>query len=338
MQGRAIDDSSASRPSSAVKPRASVVVPSFNEESNVQAFYRRSLPVLEEAFSDWEIVFVDDGSTDRTALLVRELNSMDPRVRLVRLTRNFGSHVAIAAGLDHVCGDVTLVMSCDLQDPPELVPKLMKRWEEGYEIVWATRRGREDSLLRRKLANVFYMLVKRFAIPDYPSTGTGSFCLLDDSVVRAVRRFPERNRMTFGLVSWTGFSQAEVPYKREARHAGTSKWKTGHLVKAAIDTFISFSFTPIRFISYCGILFSFAGFLLALWIVIQRILYGTQLRGWPSLMTAILVMGGLQLLTMGILGEYVCRIGEDSRRRPLYIVRETLGIAEEHVGQSRERG
>jgi glycosyltransferase involved in cell wall biosynthesis len=187
------------------------------------------------------------------------------------------------------------------------------------------------------MAKVFYSLVRRFAIPDYPSTGTGSFCLLDSAVVEAVRRFPERNRTTFGLVSWTGFSQAEISYTRGARHAGTSKWSRRQLIKAAIDTFISFSFTPIRFISYCGIFFSIGGFLLALWVVISRIAFGTQLRGWASLMTAILIIGGLQLLTVGILGEYLARIGEDSRRRPLYLVRETLGMDDE-PGRIREPG
>jgi glycosyltransferase involved in cell wall biosynthesis len=317
---------------------ASVVVPTYNEELNVEAFYERTFAVLDEAFASWEIVFVDDGSRDRTPSLLWKLNSADPRVKVVRLTRNFGSHVAITAGLDHARGDVVVVMACDLQDPPELIPKLLSQWEEGHEIVWATRAEREDSLIRRGMAKVFYRLVRRFAIPDYPSTGTGSFCLLDASVVEAVRRFPERNRMTFGLVSWTGFSQAEISYKRGARHAGVSKWKRRQLVKAAIDTFISFSFTPIRFISYCGIFFSIGGFLLALWVVIQRILFGTQLRGWASLMTAILIIGGLQLLTMGILGEYLARIGEDSRQRPLYIVREKLGIDDEQPGRSREPG
>lgn len=312
--------------------RASLVVPTYNEELNVERFYERTLGILDATFATWEMVFVDDGSRDGTASLLRKLNSADPRVRVVTLTRNFGSHVAISAGLDHVQSDIVVILACDLQDPPELIPALLSRWEEGHEIVWATRADRDDSFVRRSMAKVFYGLVRRFAIPDYPSTGTGSFCLLDASVVDAIRKFPERNRTTFGLVSWTGFSQAEVSYNREARQAGSSKWSRRQLIKAAIDTFVSFSFTPIRFISYCGIFFSIGGFLLALWVVIQRILFGTQLRGWASLMTAILIIGGLQLLTVGILGEYLARIGEDSRRRPLYLIRETLGMEDERGG------
>ena len=309
------------------KPTGSAIVPCLNEEETLDAFYERTSAVLDQVFDGrWEIVFVDDGSTDRTMSVIRRLRDADPRVRAVRLSRNFGSHVSIAAGLDHVRGDVAIVLAADLQDPPETIPDLVARWREGYEIVWAAREAREDPFLRKVFAKLFYGLIRRTALPGIPATGTGSFCLIDRAVIDAFQRFKESNRLTFGIISWSGFSQTEVPYHRAPRHAGTSKWSFSQLVKTAIDTFVSFSYVPLRFISYFGLIVSLLAFTFAIYVVIDYFVAGTALTGWPSLMAAILFFGGAQLLTLGVVGEYIWRISEESKRRPLYLVKERLGV------------
>ena len=316
---------------------ASVINACLNEEDNVPALYERLAPILDEQFDDWDLIFVDDGSTDRTAAVIRELSERDPRVRAVRLSRNFGAHVAIAAGLDHATGDVAIMLAADLQDPPETVPELVARWRAGYEIVWAARESRDDPLGRRVFARVFYGLVRRVALPSIPKMGTGSFCLIDRAVITSFRQFHERNRLTFGIISWSGFSQTEVPYRRAARHAGRSKWSLGQLVKTAVDTFVSFSYAPLRLISYFGMLVSVVAFLFGIYVVVDYFFNGIALRGWGSLMTAILFLGGVQLVTLGVLGEYVWRISEESKRRPLYIVRERIGIPAPEAQEPVER-
>jgi dolichol-phosphate mannosyltransferase len=310
-------------------PNASAIVPCFNEQEMIETFYARVAPVLEAEFGEhWEIVFVDDGSTDRTLALIAELRRRDERVRAVRLSRNFGSHVAIAAGLDHVGGDLAMILAADLQDPPETIPEFLVRWREGYEIVWGAREARDDPLMRRVFARLFYGLIRRTALPGIPSNGTGSFCLIDRKVIDAFHRFPERNRLTFGIISWAGFAQAQVPYRRAPRYAGKSKWSFGQLVKTAIDTFVSFSYIPLRLISYLGFVVSLFAFAFALYVIADHFASGSNLKGWPSLMAAILLLGGVQMLTLGIVSEYIWRISEESKRRPLYIVRDRLGIAE----------
>jgi polyisoprenyl-phosphate glycosyltransferase len=306
---------------------ASAIVPCLNEEETLQTFYDAVSVVLDSLFDQrWELVFVDDGSTDGTMRVIEQLRRDDPRVRAIRLSRNFGSHVAIAAGLDNVAGDVAIILAADLQDPPETIPDLVAAWREGYEIVWGSRERRDDPLMRRVFARVFYGMIRRTALPGIPSTGTGSFCLIDRAVIDAFQRFPERNRLTFGIISWLGFSQTQVPYRRAPRHAGRSKWSFGQLVKTAIDTFVSFSYVPLRLISYFGFLVSGVAFAFGLYVIIDHFVVGTDLKGWPSLMAAILFLGGVQLLTLGIVGEYIWRISEESKRRPLYLVRDTLGF------------
>jgi dolichol-phosphate mannosyltransferase len=310
------------------QPLATAVVPCMNEEDNLGLFHERMSAVLDSEFGGrWEIVFVDDGSTDRTAHLIRELSERDPRVRGIRLTRNFGSHTAIAAGLDTAQGDVAIILAADLQDPPEVIPEFVARWREGHDIVWGARETREDPVTRRLMARLFYGLIVRRALPQIPRTGSGSFCLIDGAVIEAFRQFKERNRLTFGIISWSGFSQTEVTYVRAARHAGSSKWSPAQLVKTAIDTFVSFSYGPLRLISYLGLLISLVSFLFGAYVIIDYVLNGTALAGWPSLMTAVLFLGGAQLVTLGVLGEYLWRISEESKSRPLYLVRERINPA-----------
>jgi dolichol-phosphate mannosyltransferase len=310
-------------------PRATVIIPCFNEEATIPVLYEQLVSVLDPIFGErWEVLFVDDGSSDRSMSMIGALHTEDPRVRAVSLTRNFGSHIAIAAGLDNATGDVAVILAADLQDPPELIPAFMERWREGHDIVWGTRETRSDPLVRKILARAFYGLIRRTALPRIPSTGTGSFCLIDRSVIESFRRFPEHNRLTFGIISWSGFSQAEVHYRRSARFAGRSKWSFGQLVKTGIDALVSFSYLPLRAISYFGFFVSLVAFTFGLYVIAAHFDAGSSLKGWPSLMTAVLFLGGVQLLTLGVLGEYIWRISEESRRRPLYLVRTKLGMTD----------
>jgi polyisoprenyl-phosphate glycosyltransferase len=309
------------------KPLISIVVPVFNEQANLPRLHAEVTSTLRSVGEfDWEFVFVDDGSRDRSFQVLEELRAHDPSVRALRFPRNFGSHVAIAAAIDHCHGDAAVVMAADLQDPPSLLPAFLAKWREGFDVVWGARSGRDDGALRGWAMNRFYALVRRFAIPSYPQGGTGSFCLIGTPVIAAFRQCTERNRLTFGLIAWAGFRETEVPYHRPQRLAGTSAWTTGRMVKAAIDTFVSFSFLPIRLISFFGLAFSALSFLFGFYVLVNKIVYGTKVAGWSSVMLAVLVIGGVQLLMIGVVGEYLWRILDEARARPLYIVERSLGL------------
>jgi len=308
-------------------PLVSIVVPVHNEQENLERLYDEVNRVLAGIGGlEWEFLFVDDGSRDRSFEIVRELHARDQRVLALRFPRNFGSHVAIAAGLDHCRGDAAIIMAADLQDPPELLPTLIAEWTAGSDIVWAARAGRDDGAVRRVLTRAFYRLVRRFAIRTYPAGGTGSFCLISAPVVETFRECKERNRLTFGLIAWSGFKQTEVPYRRPQRDAGRSSWTAGRLVKSAVDTFVGFSFTPIRAISYFGVGVSLVSFLLGLYLLINKLAFGTKVEGWTSVMLAVLVLGGVQLVMIGVLGEYLWRVLEEARARPLYVLERRLGF------------
>ena len=218
-----------------------MVVPVFNERDNLRQFHAAVSDVMRSlADYDWEFVFVDDGSRDGSFQVIEELRGRDPRVTALRFPRNFGSHVAIAAGIDYCGGDAAVIMAADLQDPPALIREFVARWREGHDVVWGARTGRDDGALRSWAMSQFYRLVRRFAIPTYPQQGTGSFCLISRPVIEAFRQCNERNRLTFGLIAWAGFRETQVPYHRPRRLVGSSSWTVGKMVKAAVDTFISF--------------------------------------------------------------------------------------------------
>jgi glycosyltransferase involved in cell wall biosynthesis len=308
-------------------PLISIVVPVFNEEDNLLRFHEAVTAVMRSIGAyDWEFVFVDDGSRDRSFAILEELRARDPRVMGLRFARNFGSHIAIAAGVDYCRGDCAVIMAADLQDPPELIREFVAKWREGYDIVWGARTGRDDGMLRSWLMALFYRAVRRFAIPTYPKGGTGSFCLVSRRVVETFRQCAERNRLTFGLIAWSGFRETRVPYHRPPRWAGQSSWTLGRLVKSAIDTFIAFSFLPIRAISYFGLFVSLLSFAFGFYVIVSKIAYGTKVEGWTSVMLAVLVLGGVQLTMIGVLGEYLWRILDEARGRPLYVIDRELGI------------
>jgi glycosyltransferase involved in cell wall biosynthesis len=306
----------------------SIVVPVFNERLNLRPLYDQVTAVMRSIGTyDWEFVFVDDGSRDGSFQILEQLRAEDPAIIALRFPRNFGSHVAIAAAIDHCHGDAAVVMAADLQDPPSLLPEFLARWREGFDVVWGARTGRDDGAVRAWAMGRFYALVRRFAIPSYPENGTGSFCLIGRPVIDAFRQCNERNRLTFGLIAWAGFRETQVPYHRPQRLTGASSWTVGMMVKAAIDTFVSFSFLPIRAISYFGLFVSALSFLFGFYVVLNKLIYGTQVVGWSSVMLAVLVIGGVQLVMIGVLGEYLWRILDETRGRPLYIVERSIGLA-----------
>ncbi|NOX62631.1 MAG: glycosyltransferase family 2 protein [Chloroflexi bacterium] len=307
-------------------PLISVVIPAFNEEDNIPVLYERLMEVAAREPVDWEFIFIDDGSTDGTYAVLESLHARDPRVKALSFTRNFGSHVGIAAGLQVASGDAAIIMAADLQDPPQVLHEFLDRWRKGYKIVWGVRAKRDDPLGKRIFAALFYRLIRRVALPDYPEGGTGSFCLLDRDVVEAFSSFRERNRVTFGLISWSGFSQTEVPYERPQRHSGTSKWSFGRQIKAAIDTLLAFSYAPVRLISLLGIVVSVLSFLWGFVVIFKRIFGGVAVEGFAALMVAVLFLGGMQLIVLGILGEYLWRILDEVRGRPLFVLRAQLGF------------
>jgi dolichol-phosphate mannosyltransferase len=304
----------------------SIVVPVFNEEANLARFHEAVTAVMGTIDGcDWEFVFVDDGSRDGSFDVLRRLHDRDARVTALRFPRNFGSHVAIAAGIDRSRGDAAVIMAADLQDPPALIQEFVARWRDGYDVVWGARSGRDDGAFRAWAMGRFYTMVRRFAIPTYPKGGTGSFCLITKPVMDAFRQMNERNRLTFGLIAWAGFKETQVPYHRPSRLVGASSWTTSKMVKAAIDTFISFSLFPIRTITYFGLAVSGLSFLFGFYVLLNKIVYGTRVMGWSSVMLTVLLLGGVQLVMIGVLGEYLWRILDESRGRPLYIVERTIG-------------
>ena len=313
----------------ATTPLITIVVPVFNERGNLRPLHDAVTAVMRALAGryDWEFVFVDDGSRDGSFEVLQGLHAEDERVHAIRFPRNFGSHVAIAAGIDFCRGDAAVVIAADLQDPPALIQDFVKRWHEGYDVVWGARTGRDDGAVRAYAMGVFYRLVRRFAIPTYPLGGTGSFCLISRQVIEAFRQCNERNRLTFGLIAWSGFHETSVPYHRPQRLIGSSSWTVRRMLKAAIDTFISFSSLPIRTISFLGLLVSALSFLFGVYVFINQVFFGTRVQGWTSVMLAVLTLGGVQLLMIGVLGEYLQRILEEARGRPLYIVERTLGLA-----------
>jgi glycosyltransferase involved in cell wall biosynthesis len=318
-----------------MRPIIAIVVPVHNERDNLRQFYDAVTDVMQsQAEYDWEFVFVDDGSSDGSFEIVNSLRGSDDRVRALRFPRNFGSHIAIAAGIDYCHGDAAIIMAADLQDPPALIQAFISRWRDGFDVVWGARTGRDDGRVRSWAMSVFYRLVRRFAIPTYPKGGTGSFCLISKPVIDAFRQCSERNRLTFGLIAWGGFRETAVPYHRPRRLVGSSSWTVRRMMKSAIDTFVSFSFLPIRAISFLGLVVSGLSFLFGFYVLMNRLLFGTRLEGWSAVMLAVLVLGGVQLVMIGVLGEYLWRILDEARARPLYIIERTLGFSRTPASQA----
>ncbi|HUG45302.1 MAG TPA: glycosyltransferase family 2 protein [Sphingomicrobium sp.] len=304
----------------------SVVIPVKDEEASIDSCIDRLKPVLETiAGAAFEILFVDDGSSDSTLERIRRQNSADPRVRAVSLSRNFGKEAALSAGLDFARGQAVVPLDVDLQDPPEVLPEMVARWRDGFEIVYGVRSDRRaDSLPKRLTADLYYRahnLLSEDKIPEH----AGDFRLLDRKVVDVIRSMPERNRFMKGLFAWAGFKQASVSYTRDARSVGSSKFRYRRLWSFALDGITSASTIPLRVWSYIGASVAILALAYAVLIVIRTLMFGIAVPGYASLMVAVLFLGGLQLLSLGILGEYVGRIFTETKQRPVYVVRETIG-------------
>lgn len=307
-------------------PAVSVVVPVLDEEDNVPALLARfdEIAAANPGY-DFEFVVVDDGSTDRTLEMLDKARTERDDLVVVVLSRNFGSHYAISAGLDEASGESMIVVGGDLQEPVELIGQFLERRRHGCDVVWGVRNQRiYRSRLARWASALFSRLLTGFSdLPDYPREGPSGF-LCSRDVVDVVTRLPERNRNLLGLISWLGFNQCQVAFDIQDRAAGVSKWTTKKKVKMAVDSFVEFSFAPIRFMTYLGISVALLGFAYALLLVVRRLFWEVQLEGWTTVVVVVLVLGGLQLVLLGVLGEYLWRTADESRRRPLYIVRETL--------------
>lgn len=303
----------------------SAILPCYNEEENLAAMHGRLARVAEAQGGEWEFLFIDDHSTDSTPRVLRELAAADPRVRVVRFSRNFGSHAAIAAGLAHCRGDAAVILAADGQDPPEDVPRMIERWKEGKKVVWAVRAAREDSLAVRLCSRAYWEVMRRIAFPNTPPGGA-DMLLLDRRVIDVVNGLHERNTTILGLIQWAGFDQAVVEYSKQARMHGTSKWTLSRKVKLAIDSIVSFSYLPVRWISALGFVMSLTGFVYAAVVIVRALVVRELPTGWSSLMAVVLITGGIQMTMLGVLGEYIWRSLDESRKRPRYIVDETLNL------------
>lgn len=310
----------------------SIVVPMFNEEDGIDAFFARVEPVAEAVVAPlrrpYEIVCVDDGSTDRTLEMLHGHRVRNPAIKIVSLSRNFGKDLALTAGLDHARGAAVVPIDSDLQDPPEVIPELFARWLEGHEVVYATRSSRmSDGVAKRATAGWFYRVHNMMADVKIPAN-TGDFRLMDRRVVEALSQLPERNRFMKGLFAWVGFRQARVDYAREPREHGTTKWKPWRLWNFGLDGITSSSTVPLRMWSYVGGVIFLAALVYAGYLIVRTLVHGVDVPGYASLMIVVLFMGGINLLTLGIIGEYVGRIYTEVKRRPLYLVRESAGFDE----------
>jgi dolichol-phosphate mannosyltransferase len=305
----------------------------MNEEAVIRETASRLSSVLGSADIQFELIFVDDGSKDKTPEILRDLQAADARIRVVRLSRNFGHQVAITAGLEHAGGDAVAVIDADLQDPPEVLLQLLVKWFHGYDVVYGVRTEREgESVFKLWTAKAFYRIIGKLSDTEIP-LDTGDFRLMDRRVVDALLSMPERDRFVRGMVSWLGFSQVSVPYRRAARFAGETKYPLFKMMKFATDGIVSFSILPLRLATWIGFLASGLSVVGIVVVLLERYLGVLGLvKGWSSTVIAVLFIGGVQLVCMGIIGEYVGRIYGESKRRPLYVVRERMGFDTKNAG------
>ncbi len=311
----------------------SVLIPAFNEEETLPLLYEKLAKSIKHSADTYEFIFVDDGSTDRTFEVLKDISGQDSRVKVIRFSRNFGSHAACLAGLMNARGDACAFISADLQDPPELIVTLVESWRRGYEVVIGVRHWEDSS--SRFFEKIYYRLVRRFALQTMPEEGTDVF-LIDRKVVNAVIAMGEKNTSIFGLILWSGFSQAVVRYAKGVRAKGSSKWSFSKKMKLFIDTFVSFSYFPLRIMSALGITIALAGFIYALIIIVARLFFAQAIEGWASLMVVLLLVSGVQMVMLGILGEYLWRNFDESRSRPPFIIREIRGMTADTVQDHRE--
>jgi len=303
-------------------PTVSVVVPAYNEEAVLPQFHRRLSAVLESMPISAEIIYVNDGSCDRTLEVIRGFRADDPRVTLIDLSRNFGKEIALTAGLDHARGDSVVVIDADLQDPPELIPALVEQWRDGYDVAYAKRLERNgETWLKRATASIFYRTIRRISRVRIPED-TGDFRILSRRAVESLKQLREQHRFMKGLFAWIGYPQIAVPYSRDPRFAGETKWNYWKLWNLALEGITSFTIVPLKLATYLGIIVATFAFAYGAFLLVETLLHGNPVPGYPSLMVVVLFLGGVQLFFIGVQGEYVGRVFNETKARPLYFVND----------------
>jgi polyisoprenyl-phosphate glycosyltransferase len=307
-------------------PEFSIVVPMFNEADGVRELHRRLSAVM-DTLGSWEVVYVNDGSRDATLLEVQALHAADGRIAIVNLSRNFGKEIATTAGLDHARGEAVIVIDADLQDPPEVIPDLVAGWRAGFDMVYAQRRVREgETWAKRTTATLFYRLMGQLGRVNLPRNA-GDFRLMSRRVVDALSEMREQHRFMKGLFAWVGFPSMAVQYDRAARHAGTTKWNYWGLWNLALEGITSFTVMPLKIATYLGLGVALVSVAYAIVIIIKTLFFGNPVAGYPSLVTIVLFLGGVQLMTLGVIGEYLGRIFNETKQRPLYFVERYVPAA-----------
>ena len=309
------------------RPLLSIVVPVYNEQEVLPEFQKRLSKVLDDLQASTEIIYVNDGSRDRSAEVIAGLHRQDPRVKGLSFSRNFGFQIAVTAGLDHAQGDAVILTDADLQDPPELYPEMIAKWREGYDVVYGVRASRVgETWFKEFTAKIFYRLIYRITDVDIP-LDTGDFRLMDRRVVNAIRRMPERNRFLRGMVPWVGYRQTGVPYQRQARFAGESKFSSvRQMLPFAIDAITSFSYFPLQMATYFGFLIAAISAVAIVVVIILRLLGPHPLTGQATTLVVVLFLGGVQMISLGIIGEYLGRIYDEVKGRPMYLVDKKWGL------------
>jgi polyisoprenyl-phosphate glycosyltransferase len=303
-------------------PTLSIIIPVYNEEQNVVLLHSRLINSLKDITDDFEIIWVNDNSTDQTLLLVKELAVKDPRNRFISMSRNFGHQRAITAGIDKCRGNAAVIMDGDLQDPPELIPVLWAKYREGYKVVYAQRRERKgESWFKKQTASLFYKLLKKTANIDIP-LDTGDYRLIDRRIIDHLKEMPEQDKFIRGQIAWIGFRQTSVMYDREERGAGSSKFSVFKMLHFALDGITAFSNYPLRIVTLLGFAVSFIAFLIIIYALYSKFVLHEVITGWTSLIISTVFLGGIQLISIGVIGQYISRINSDVRKRPLYIVEE----------------
>lgn len=307
-------------------PLCSVIVPAFNEQEVIYETYKRLKAVLEGINAPYEILFVNDGSKDNTGAILSKICDDDKNIRLIEFSRNFGHQIAITAGMDYAKGDCIVVIDADLQDPPELIPQMIEEWRKGYDVVYGRRTERKgETFFKKATASIFYRFLKSMTDFDIP-VDAGDFRLIDRKVCDALKKIKERNRYVRGIISWLGFKQTAIYYTREKRFAGTTKYPLKKMIKFAFDAITSFSYKPLKLASYTGTLLSFFSFIYLLVVIAKKLIGNIPVEGWASMMAISLFFNGVILIILGMIGEYIGRIYDEVKNRPLYIVKNEKNI------------
>ncbi|WP_081933923.1 glycosyltransferase family 2 protein [Massilia sp. 9096] len=335
-QSRALSHPSLTPRAPSALPSISVVAPAYNEQEVLEEFYNRVSAVLKGTGAQYEIVLVNDGSRDNTLAMMHALRERDPHITVVDLSRNFGKEIALSAGLDHTKGEVVVVLDSDLQDPPELIPQMLDGWREGYDVIYGMRAVRDgETWLKKATAKYFYRMIKKVSRVDIPKD-TGDFRLMSRRAVEALSKLREEHRFMKGLFAWVGFPSRPIMYRRDPRAAGDTKFNYWKLWNFALEGITSFTVAPLKVSTYLGLAVASLALVYAVFVIWKAIIYGNAVRGYPSLMAVMLFLGGVQLISVGLLGEYVGRIFNEVKRRPLYLLNRLVDseLPGEHSAKS----